>query len=405
MRIVQVIANVAPRLGGPSRVVLEMSAALAARGHTVDVVTTSLAHRGSWIKQPSRLDLLPVETGKRMQRDGYHITFCKPSWPTVWGASYGMVRTLRDVIRRAEVVHIHSLYMFHTLLASRLARTHGVPYIIRPHGTLDPYIRRRHKILKAAYHLLLEDRTLRNAAAIHFTSEEERDLAMPALPRCARASIISLGVDVARFDNLPDRLLARRSLGVDQTALVWLFLGRLNHKKGLDLLAPAFAMFCQKVPGSWLIVAGPDDDGLGKRFLMECETAGVANRVTLTGFLDDLAIPRALAAADLWVLPSYSENFGRAVVEAMAARLPVLITDRINIWPAVKAAKAGVVTAANQEAVLQGMLHLAGLSPAGRAAMGQRGRELCERGYSWETVASKLTVLYRELVDLGSPAD
>src|SRR5437867_3013838 len=147
MRILQVISNVAPRLGGPGKVVLEMSAALGAQGHTVDVVTTSLANRGSWTRRPSSSDLLPVETGRRTPSDGYHITFCRPTWPTLWGTSYEMTTVLRDLIPRADVVHIHSLYLFHTLFASRMARAAGVPYVIRPHGTLDPYIRRRHRVL------------------------------------------------------------------------------------------------------------------------------------------------------------------------------------------------------------------------------------------------------------------
>src|SRR5438093_3881256 len=124
-------------LHGPSKVVLEMSAALAAQGHIVDIVTTSLAHRGSWLSWPSSGDLLPVESGRRMLRDGYHITFCRPTWPTRWGASYEMGTVLRDLIPRSDIVHVHSLYLFHTLLASRLARALKVPYVVRPHGTLD----------------------------------------------------------------------------------------------------------------------------------------------------------------------------------------------------------------------------------------------------------------------------
>src|SRR5207245_2865105 len=177
----------------------------------------------------SPMDLLPVETGRRTPRDGYHITFCQPTWPTVWGASYAMSTVLRDLIPRADIVHIHSLYLFHTFFASRVASALGVPYVIRPHGTLDPYIRRRHRLLKAAYHTLVEDRTLRHAAAIHFTSGEERDLAMAVLPSGVKSTVIPLGVDVTAFDDLPDRVTARRWLGVDADALMGLFIGRMNH--------------------------------------------------------------------------------------------------------------------------------------------------------------------------------
>jgi glycosyltransferase involved in cell wall biosynthesis len=398
MRILQVISNVAPRQGGPAKIVLEMSAALAAQGHTVDVVTTSLAHRGSWIRRISPPDLLPVGTGRRLSPDGYYITFCRPSWPTVWGTSFEMAKVLREMIPQADIIHIHSLYLFHTLLASRLAKAVGVPYVIRPHGTLDPYIRRRHRTLKAIYNTFVEDRTLRHAAAIHFTSADERDLASPALPKGIKTAVIPLGVDVTDFRDLPDRDASRKSLGIDPDALVWLFLGRLNHKKGLDLLAPAFVQFCRDFPKGWMIVAGPDDGGLGRKFLRECSESGLGQRVTLPGFVAGYGLKQLLAAADLWILPSYSENFGVAVVEAMAAGLPVLITDRVNIWRTVESSGAGIAVAPEQHAVLAGMRRLATLSSRERVAMGGRGKELCQEQYSWDTVASMLTALYSELV-------
>jgi glycosyltransferase involved in cell wall biosynthesis len=308
-----------------------------------------------------------------------------------------MTAVLRDLIPAAEVVHIHSLYLFHTLRASRMAKAAGVPYVVRPHGTLDPYIRRRHRLVKAAYNALAENRTLRHAAAVHFTSVEERDLARPALPRGVNTAVIPLGLDAAEFRDLPDRETSRRSLGIDPRALVWLFLGRLNHKKGLDLLAPAFVEFCRHAPESRLIVAGPDDDGLGRKFLETCSLGGVNGRVLLPGFVAGAAMKRLLAAADLWILPSYSENFGVAVVEAMAAGLPVLITNRVNIWREVESGGAGFAVAPDREALLAGMLRLAALSPGERAAMGLRARDLC-RTYSWDSVAARLTALYTDLL-------
>jgi len=399
MRVLHVIGSIAPRLGGPSRVVLELATALSEQGHEVDVVTSALADRGSWLPRGSVQGLEPVRTGLRQAQDGYHITYCRPSWPTRWVMSREMFSVLQERIRVADVVHIHSLYLFPTLLASRLARAHRVPYVIRPHGTLDPYIRRRHRVAKRLYSWLIESATLRHAAAVHFTTSEERDLARPALPEGINTCVIPLGVDVSEFATIPDRETARSALGLASGEFVWLFLGRLNHKKGLDLLASAFVQFAKEAPSSRLIVAGPDDDGLGKRLLDECALGGVANRVTLTGFLDRAQTKRALAAADSWILPSYSENFGVAVVEAMAAQLPVVITDRINIWRAVQQARAGVITRAETGSVLKGMLLVAQMPHADRVAMGARGRELCSASYSWTAIARELTALYEELAD------
>jgi len=210
---------------------------------------------------------------------------------------------------------------------------------------------------------------------------------------------VPLGVDTSTFEGLPDREGARRELGIDGTTLVWLFVGRLNHVKGLDLLAPAFVEFCSHIRNALLVVAGPDDDGLSGPFLEECRRGGVAERIRLTGFLDRTGVRKVLAAADLWVLPSYSESFGIAVVEAMAAGLPVLITNKVNIWRTVQEARAGLVTRADGASVADGMLRLARLSSTERSSMGERGRELCRTSFSWEAAARELTTLYASIAE------
>ncbi len=191
MRIVHVIPSVAPRLGGPSRAVEELCAALAQCGHEVDLVTTALDGRGGWHAGIRDSEVMHVPVDRPLERDGYRITYCRPAWPGFWARSHSMIGFLRELIPRADAVHIHSLYLFPTLLASRLARLAGVPYVVRPHGTLDPYHRRRHRLRKFLYTTLFDRRTLRDAAAIHFTSEEERSLSAPAIPRSVRESMSS----------------------------------------------------------------------------------------------------------------------------------------------------------------------------------------------------------------------
>jgi len=305
-----------------------------------------------------------------------------------------MVRVLRRLVPGADVVHIHSLYLFSTLVASRIARVNRVPYVLRPHGTLDPYVRRRHRSLKRLYHLIVEDATLKHAAAIHFTSEGERALARPAISPGVKSCVIPLGVELRGYNNLPPRAVARKALGLPGEALVSLFLGRLNHKKGLDLLAPAFIRLASGSPDAWLVLAGPDDDKLGQRFIEECQGAGVADRVVRPGLLDPAGVRLAFAAADYWVLPSYSENFGLAVAEAMAACLPVVITDRVNIWPLVESVAAGLVARPTVDSLAECMGLVASMSPEARRDMGQRGRLLCEREFDCGKVAQQLERLY-----------
>ncbi len=394
MRILHVIGSVARRLGGPSKAVLEMTGALAARGHDVEVVTTALTHRGSWSpRSGSEHDDPGTREGWPDER--VKITYCQPVWPTRWATSLQMIPVLRALLPATDVVHIHSLYLYSTLIASRLASAYRVPYLLRPHGTLDPYIRRRHRLLKTLYHAVAENETLRRAASVHFTSDRERDLARSALPRGTRTCVIPLGVNLTDYAMLPRRAVARSSFGLPEEGLVCLFLGRLNHKKGLDILAPAFVRLCDQVPHARLLLAGPDDDGLGEKFVHELAKAGAGDRVLRAGFLDGNGVKRALAAADVWVLPSYSENFGLAVVEAMAAGLPVVITDQVNIWSLVQSAHAGVVTACDVDSFFRGMLEVARQPAELRKAWGANGRSLCEREFGWDRIAERLEEVYR----------
>jgi glycosyltransferase involved in cell wall biosynthesis len=374
-----------------------MSAALAMRGHEVDVVTTTLADRGSWSPLPRSPGLEGVQVGERIFQDGYHVTYCRTMWPTRWATSRQMLPVLQKLVPLADAVHIHGMYLFPTLLASRLAPAHRVPYVLRPHGILDPYIRSRHRVLKRVYHAAIEDGTLKQAAAIHFTTEQEQGLAKPVLPSGVRTCVIPLGVDVADYDMLPDRSLGRKVFQLPDDALVCLFHGRLNHKKGLDILAPAFVRLCGEVPRAHLILAGPDDDGLGRLFVAECREGGVASHVVCPGLLDPRQIKLAFAAADFWVLPSYSENFGVAVVEAMAAGLPVVVTNRVNLCPMVLSAGAGIVTRPDVESFLAGMLEMASQPADNRIRMGEAGKTLCQQQYSWARVSEELEVLYREI--------
>jgi len=130
-----------------------------------------------------------------------------------------------------------------------------------------------------------------------------------------------------------------------------------------------------------------------------CAKGGVADRVQLTGLLDKAQMKEMLAIADAWVLPSQAENFGLAVVEAMAGGLPVLITDRVNISPSIKAAGAGVVVSLGVDSLLQGMVEIHSLTAAQRRGMGGQGRELCRQDYAWDHIAQRVTEMYSELAD------
>lgn len=210
--------------------------------------------------------------------------------------------------------------MFSTLAAARYARKHRVPYIVRPHGSLDPFLRRRGRLKKFIYTGLIEKRNLDRATAIHYTSRDERDLAAPVGIK-APSVVVPLGVNLEEFESLPVPGTFRSRYPETREKDLVLFLGRLHFKKGLDLLLQSFRKVAAQLPNVHLVVAGPDDAGVTPKMKAWLANAGILNRATFTGMLTGTMRLAALKDADVWMLPSYTENFGLAVVEAMACRL------------------------------------------------------------------------------------
>jgi glycosyltransferase involved in cell wall biosynthesis len=178
------------------------------------------------------------------------------------------------------------------------------------------------------------------------------------------------------------------------TRRVVLFLGRLNFKKGLDLLVPAFAEARAADPDLHLVIAGPDD-GMRRDIESWAAKGGIGHRVTFTGMLDHQRKLEAFRDSAMFVLPSYSENFGIAVVEAMACGVPVAISDKVNIWREVRDAGAGLVGTTTVASVAEQITRLARDPDA--AAMGARGRRLVEERFSWDRIAEDLEAVYRSL--------
>ena len=381
MKILHVIANLAPRYGGPSKACREMSAAVSWRGHAVSIYTTN----------QDGPHLLDVPTDKPVEVDGVTIRYFPVQIPRFWGTSWPLAEAFKRAIPEHDVVHIHSLYMFHDWVAGRYCHAAGVPYIIRPHGTLDPYLHRRHRWRKMIMETMFQNRILRRAAALHYTSEEEMRLAEPYA--CgAPGVVVPLGLDLEDYDNppIPGAFRARHPEIGDKTIV--LFFGRLNFKKGLDVLAKAFGGLARMRDDIHLVIAGPDD-GMKDKTERWLADEGVADRATFTGMVHGAEKRALLGDADIFVLPSYSENFGIAVVEAMACGIPVVISDRVNIWREVEAAGAGRVTPPEAEACAAAITALLDDQRL-RHDMGEAGRRLVKTAYGSDLVGERLEAFY-----------
>jgi glycosyltransferase involved in cell wall biosynthesis len=386
LRILHVIGDLAPESGGPAKAGFEMARAVARRGHDVAIYATDFGQ--------------PPEAPRERQRDGVTIRLFPLQPPKIWLASWPMRRALAAELPGFDVIHLHSLYLFHDWVVRDLARRYRKPYLLRPHGTLDPYIFQRRRLKKILFDHWFQNRLLAEAAAIHYTAEEEMRLAEPYV-HGAPGVVIPNGLDPTEYSRLPAKGSFREKHPEIGNRQILLFLGRINFKKGLDILAAAVGRL--KREDLHLVIAGPDGGYLAEaeRFVAE---AGIAPRTSFVGMLQGDAKLAAFADASLFLLPSYSENFGIAVIEAMACGLPVLISDRVNIWREVVADGAGLAAPPEPAAFAERIQALLA-EPGQMVRMGQAGRAAVARRYDWANIAIRLEEVYAGIIagkrDLG----
>ncbi|MCK1345783.1 MULTISPECIES: glycosyltransferase [unclassified Bradyrhizobium] len=373
MNILQVIPSLSPQHGGPTFVAMNLSKALADRGHRVHLVTTD---RGG-VADLSGLDNVT-------------ITVLRETFP-VYAYAPDMSKTLESLMPNIDVVHIHALYLHPTVRAAQLARKYQVPYVIRPAGALDPYHLGRKVLKKAAFDFLVHNRVLRNASAFHFTTEVEKQISEPRTYG-RRGFVVPNGLKIAEIEGFAQKGQFRKTLGEAAAKRIVLFLGRINYKKGFELLIPAFARLKRTVPDIHLVIAGNDDGHLSAVQSLIKEY-GLSADCTITGFLGVPEKFEALADADVFVLPSYSENFANALFEALACGTPSVISNQVNSWPELSAAGAAVVVD-TQVDELTTALHDLLASPERAEMLSNRAREFCRENYDWSTIARKLEVEY-----------
>lgn len=383
MRILHIIPSVSLKDGGPSHALRLMTRELVRAGVEVDVATTDADGNASRLDVP--LDRPVEQDGVRFFYFRRQTRFYKTSLP--------LTRWLSGHIREYDLVHIHALFSYTSNAAARKAIENRVPYIVRPLGVLNRWgMANRRRLLKRLSFRFIERGILQSAAAIHYTSEQERREAEEIGIR-TRAAVIPLGIDTAAFDRLPvpDRFYERFSIATDRQII--LFLSRLDRKKGLDLLLPAVAALRREHPAALLAIAGDGDEAFVSGLRALAGQLGITEQIVWLGFLGGEDKLAAMAAASVFALPSYSENFGIALVEALAAGLPCVLSDQIGIAPDVEAGEAGLVIPCDVEALataLQNVLNDAAL----RARIGASARRLAQQRYSLPAMTGSLIELY-----------
>jgi glycosyltransferase involved in cell wall biosynthesis len=340
VKLLQVLPSMDARKGGTAEAVRQLGLQLGTLGCNVDVVTLDDPQQPFVLGYPLNAFALGPSRG-------------------VYSYNRKLVPWLKANVGQYDAVIVNGLWQYHSFAVWQVLRRGDIPYYVFPHGMLDPWFRRTYPLKhlkKWLYWPWAEYRVLRDARRVLFTSDEERRLARQSfwLYR-ANERIVALGINPppANADYLKEQFLAAHPRLHGQRIL--LFMSRIHEKKGCDLLIQAFAKLAHRDPVLHLVVAGPDQSGLVAKLKNLAKDLGVMDRVSWLGMLQGDMKWGAFYSAQAFVLPSHQENFGISVAEAMSCGLPVLISDKVNIWREIEMDGAGFVAPDSLEGTVKNL--------------------------------------------------
>lgn len=328
MRFLHVIGSLDPAVGGPAEGIKQLATQMPTLGHTVEVVTLNDAN-APWVQDfPAKVHAL----GK------VNNSYCYSAQLLPW---------LRAHAHQYDAVIIDGLWQYHSFAVWRALRKSNTPYFIFTHGMLAPWFKHTYPmkhLKKWLYWPWAEYRVLRDAQAVLFTCEEERQLARQSfwLYRCKEA-VVGYGTSIPPGDPESHKTQFLSQFPSLRDKRLLLFLSRIHPKKGCDLLIEAFAKVAMQDSSLHLVMVGPDHADLQSKLMAQSAQLGITERITWTGMLSGELKWGAYHAAEVFVLPSHQENFGIVVVEALACGVPVLISNKVNIWREIQAEGAALV--------------------------------------------------------------
>lgn len=366
------IPSVAERSGGPAAAIVPMCRALQSQGIEVFLATTSHG-------------LTQTNTDRVTEYKGVPARFFEVQVGASFKYSRPLTKWLKTSVQGFDLVHIHAVFNHASVAAARACRKAGVPYVVRPLGTLDPWSMKQKAGRKRVFWSLVGKRMLGGSAAVHYTAVGEKTATEESLG-INHGRVIALGVEVngsaltkKATDWFPD---------LDGCPYV-LFLSRLDPKKNVEVLIDAFQALKDE---AWsLVIAG---DGSRDYVSALKRKAGDSQKIIFTGWVDGERKEALLRDASLFVLPSSQENFGLSVMEAMARGVPVLVSPHVNLAHEIEAANAGWVADLRQMNI---SLTAALENETERARRGKAAFQFSKQ-FSWERTAKELKELYQQIV-------
>ncbi|NWJ98435.1 MAG: glycosyltransferase [Chloroflexi bacterium] len=359
-------------------------------------LTHSIAEQGHEELLSIAGDLIPgIESLLKKGNEHYKVV----AYPAYGrrGFSIGQFLNSYQLVKQTDFVTLHSLYCFPVLVGYLMARFCKKPYGLWPHGVLAPFQRQVSVRKKAIYDFIVGKRILNEASVIVFTALGEREEAKTLNLR-SPSVIIPHGIDLSEYETLPERGSFRQKYLNGYEGPLVLYLGRLAPKKGLELLIEAMALVLQQVPEARLVIAGAADPPHFEEKVRDwVKKNSIENSIIMTGLIQYHKKLNAFVDADLFVLPSHAENFSSAMFEAMASRLPVVVSESLNLAPEVKKAGAGLVLPRQAPLFAEGIITLLRDAKL-RQEMGENGHRLAEL-YTWDSTGDKISRTFKAILD------
>lgn len=382
MRTLHSIASIDPSYGGPKSVLQGLSGSLRKLGVTQTILTSSTG-------DPVR------DRNNALAFSGIDIFWAKPLVYRYYWDPF-LKHELTKRLQGFDLCHVHGVFNGISHTVCRMARKHGIPYLLEPFGTLSPYCLAKSAFIKRVWLALGERKNIENAAAVKFSSQGEYQR-FNANFSARLGFVTGIGLDWSEFADEPEPSSLRRDLGISQNEIVFFFLGRLQPIKGLEIFIPAFLRWRKAQAGKIrLVIAGPDEADYRKKLECLAKALGAGDAILFAGPIYGQRRIQAMKESDIIVLPSYHENFGITVAEGMACGKPVLISDQVDISPEVTRLDLGEVASLNIESIIAALDRIF-MRIGDWGSIGQRGRKWAEKECDWDRISEIILAEYKKI--------
>lgn len=383
--VLHVIPTLDPLAGGTTAALAGMATAQAGAGLKAHVVST--------FDTPGADTFAPT-----LEAQGVAVTMVGPTHGPLRKHA-DLPAEMRRLAAECDVLHIHGLWEEPQHQAFLTARQLGKPAVLSPHGMLDRWSLAQSKLKKQMYMAWRLKKNLRRVDALHYTTDEEaQSVGRFGLP--GKPIVMPLGLDLHEFDPLPVAGRFRADHPAVGDAPYVLFLSRLHHKKGIELLLPAFRALRESHPGHKLVIAGPaDTPEYGASLEALAAELGLSEHVYFPGMLRNEKRIEAMVDGQVFVLPSYQENFGIVVPEAAAAGLPQVVSEHVNLASWVASSDVGTVVPLDIGRITTALRDI--IDDPQREAIGRRARAATFDTFDWKRIGPRWETAYAELIAAG----